>query len=140
MGAVLAGLDQRVKAFALAYVGGYVSTLGSWDTRPGGEHFFAAEGDPPPKGAALTRYEAQLSVVDPRHYIGHSRVATFLLLNAPHAWPAVWREELDALVAATPKPKTVSWFDTDEPASGRTLDGPGEAEYQSMYAWLEQNL
>ncbi len=140
MGADLAGLDERIKAYALAMVGGYVSTLGSWDTRPGGEHFFAAEGDRPPKGAALTRYEAQMSVVDPVHFIGHNKDGTFLLMNAPQYWPAVWREELDALIAATPEPKTVRWFDKDEPASGRTLDGPGEAEYQSMYAWLEQNL
>jgi hypothetical protein len=140
MGADLAGLDERIQAYALVMVGGYLSTLGSWDTRPGGEQFFAAQGGPPPKGAALRGYEAQMAVIDPVHYIGHSRGATFLLLNAPHEWPAVWREELDALIAATPKPQTARWFDKDVPASGRTLDGPGEAEYQSMYAWLEQNL
>ena len=132
------GWIARVKAFALAYVGGKVSTLGSWDTKPGGEHFFAAEGETPPKGAALKRYEAQMSVLDPAHYIGHSKDATFLLMNAPHEWPAVWREELDALIAATPQPKTVVWVDKNEPASGRTLDGPSDQQWKAMYRWLEE--
>jgi dienelactone hydrolase len=140
MGAILAGLDRRVKAYALAYVGGIVSTLGSWDTRSGGEHFFAAEGEAPPTGATLKRYEAQMSVVDPAHYIGHNAGATFLLMNAPHEWPAVWREELDALVAATPEPKTVVWVNRNEPATGRTLDGPREPQLKAMYRWLEQTL
>jgi dienelactone hydrolase len=140
MGAILAGLDPRAQAYALAYVGGKVSTLGSWDTKPGGEHFFAAEGDTPPKGAALKRYEARMSVLDPAHYIGHSKDATFLLMNAVHEWPAVWREELDALIAAAPEPKTVVWVDKDEPASGRTMDGPSDQQWKAMYRWMEDNL
>ena len=140
MGAILAGLDDRVKAYALGYVGGKVSTLGSWDTKAGGEHFFAAEGETPPKGSALKRYEAQMSVLDPALYIDHNEGASFLLLNAPHEWPAVWREELNALIAATPTPKTVVWVDKKEPPSGRTLDGPSAQHWDAMDLWLKRNL
>ena len=88
----------------------------------------------------MKRYEAQRSVVDPVHFIGHNKGGTFLLMNAPHEWPAVWREELDALIAATPKSKTVVWVNRNKPATRRTMDGPRESQAKAMLRWLEQNL
>ena len=107
MGAMLAGLDHRVKAFALAYVGGKVSTLGSWDTKPGGEQFFAAEGE---HAAQRRRPEALRGAdVRPRPRALHrSQQGRELPADERAARVAgVWREELDALIvdrSCSPRP------------------------------------
>jgi hypothetical protein len=138
MGAVLAGVDPRIKAYALALTGGYLSTLVTWDTRPGGEHYLM--GDAPAK-SALSRYEAQMSVVDPVHYIGHNKGARFLVADMKHEWPAEWRmKEVTDLVAAAPKPTTLSWYDNGRSYSGMTLYGVEDEMQKMLDTWMQKAL
>lgn len=141
MGAILAGVDPRLKAYALALTGGYLSTLVAWDARPGGEHYFENNGNPPPKGAALTRYEAQMSVVDPVHYIGHNKGASFLVADMKHQWPAEWRmKEVSDLVAAAPKATTLRWYDNGAGYTGVTLFGVEDDMQTMLDAWMQKTL
>jgi hypothetical protein len=138
MGAILAGVDPRIRAYALALTGGYLSTLVAWDTRPGGEHYLM--GDALTKGA-LSRYEAQMSVVDPVHYIGHNKGASFLIADMKHEWPAEWRmKEVSDLVAATPKATTLRWYDNGQGYSGMTLYGVEDDMQRMLDAWMQKTL
>lgn len=141
LGAILAGVDDRIKAYALALTGGYVSTLLAWDTRPGGEHYLTSGGALPLKGAAMARYEAQMSVVDPVHYIGHNKGASFLVVDMKNEWPAVWRmKEVTDLLKAAPKPKTLRWYDNGQSHSGMTLYGTEDKMQEIVHGWLERTL
>jgi dienelactone hydrolase len=111
LGALLAGVDPRVKAYVLDYAGGSNRGL---------------EG--------LTG-----EVQDPADYLAHSRGAAFLFQYTKEDTddgvfsPA----RVEKLIEAAPEPKTFQWVKGGHGALFESADSPGSRSYR---AWLERNL
>ena len=73
LGTLLAGIEDRIKAYALIGVGN-TTTYG-----PEARTWLKV-----PKGAAFTRWAAWVSVIDSLTYVRHNKTAAFLFLNGRH--------------------------------------------------------
>jgi hypothetical protein len=91
VGAVLAGVDDRVKTYVLKGV----PLLDDQE--------FKADVGP---GKAWERYVAQVAVLDLAAYVGHNKGAAFLFINGDRDYRAM-RSGM-ALMAAAPRPK--DWY------------------------------
>jgi dienelactone hydrolase len=115
-GALLAGVDERVKAYVLTYPGGSVRGT-----------------DP----------DLVADVQDPAVYVAHNRGASFLLQYGRKdvGYP---RKNIDVLIAAIPGPKTVQWVSGghyemwDKAAGMFTNKNDPRCTYHCV--WLEKNL
>ena len=116
LGGVLAGVDDRVKAYALIGM-----------ARPASNYWVL--GDPVPKGKTGTA-SAQLALWDPVSYLSHNRGSAFLFINGDGDVNAM--QDAKAFMAAAPKPKTWKVYD-----GGHALD-PGGGQVPAE--WLEENL
>jgi dienelactone hydrolase len=117
LGGVMAGVDERVKAYALIGM-----------ARPATN--YAGLGSPVPKGAKGDRIRAQLALWDPVSYLGHSGETAFLFINGDGDVNAM--RDAKAFMAAAPRPKAWKVYD-----GGHALT-PEAATY--LQKWLEQNL
>ena len=93
LGTLLAGVEDRIKAYALIGVGN-TTTYG-----PEARTLLKV-----PKGAAFKRWAAGVSVIDSLAYVRHNKTAAFLFLNGRHDWEAM--HDAKAFLAAAPEPKT----------------------------------
>ena len=111
-GALLAGVDQRIKAYVLTYAGGSVRGL-----------------------APLLVGEVQ----DPAEYVAHNRGAAFLFQYTKEDFDnqAFAPKRIAALFAATPKPKLFQWVPGYH---GEIFDSPQGRACRFHRAWLEKYL
>ena len=91
VGALLAGVDERVKAYVL--IG--VPLLDDQEFK-----------DVVPGKAAWERYTAQMAVLDLAAYVGHNKGAAFLFVNGDRDFRAMRSGK--ALMAVAPKPR--DWY------------------------------
>lgn len=128
MGAVLSGVDNRVKATVLVVGGGDWQTMLSTSTNPAAVKMRQALGEKPDLG--------MLDPIDPVHYIEHISPRQLLMQNAskddvvpPACAKALWDRAKD--------PKTIDWYPT-----GHTLDDPASrmAVFMKIMDWLGKNL
>jgi hypothetical protein len=96
--AIVAGLEDRIKAYAFIGVGGQTT----WSAEERKE--FAEDGARFPKGAAWARYVARVAVIDRVACVGYNKASAFLFLNGTRDWVAM--RDAKAFLAATPEPKT----------------------------------
>jgi dienelactone hydrolase len=118
LGGVMAGIEKRVKAYALIGM-----------ARPASNYRGLME-DATPKGKAWDRVNAQLVLWDPVTYLRHNRGSAFLFTNGDGDSNAM--QDAKAFVAAAPKPKTWKVYDgghSPTPAAGKYIQ-----------AWLQENL
>jgi dienelactone hydrolase len=118
LGGVMAGLDDRVKAYVLIGM-----------ARPASNYRGLME-DATPKGKAWDRVEAQLVLWDPVTYLGHNRGSAFLFINGDGDSNAM--QDAKAFMAAAPKQKTWKVYD-----GGHSLT-PEAAKY--LQEWIQKNL
>jgi hypothetical protein len=117
LGGVLAGVDDRVKAYALIGM-----------ARPASNYW--GLGHPVPKGAKGDHPRAQLALWDPVSYLSHNKGSAFLFINGKGDVNAM--RDAPAFMAAAPKPKTWRIY-----AGGHGLT-PAAGKY--MLQWLQENL
>jgi dienelactone hydrolase len=117
LGGVLAGVDKRVKAYALIGM-----------ARPQSNYW--GLGHPVPKGAKGDRLRAKLAVWDPVTYLSHSAGSAFLFINGKGDVNAM--RDAPAFMAAAPQPKTWKVY-----AGGHGLT-PVAGDY--LRNWLQENL
>jgi hypothetical protein len=120
-GAVMAGVEARVKAFALISCAAYLNRASQFDA-PGVARL---------QGDALDRFLAEMFAYSPVHYVRHSHGAAFLLMSSrsDRDYPIPY---VRAMLAAMPEPKRLRWH-----AAARYLD-PASYEFQSR--WLLRRL
>jgi dienelactone hydrolase len=110
IGALLAGVDPRVKAYVLDYAGG--STKG----------FYGLAG----------------TVQDPAEYLGHNRGAAFLFQYSKQDHDREFSPKaIDKLVSMAPEPKLFQWVKGGHGDLFVDADTAGSRFYR---AWLERNL
>ncbi len=118
LGGVMAGVDDRVKVYAL---------LGM--ARPTSNYRGLME-DATPQGKAWDRVEAQLALWDPVSYLSHNRRSAFLFINGNGDSNAM--QDAKAFMAAAPKQKTWKVYE-----GGHSLT-PEAAKY--LQEWMQKNL
>ncbi len=118
LGGVLAGIDDRVKAYVLIGM-----------ARPASNYRGLME-DATPTGRAWDRIVAQLALWDPVTYLRHNRGSAFLFMNGDGDSNAM--QDAKAFIAAAPDPKTWKVYD------GGHAPTAGAAKY--MQEWLLENL
>ena len=120
-GAILAGLDHRVRTYALISSATYLNRTSQFDG-PGPARL---------QGGALERFLRRMFAYSPVLYIRHNVGARFLLMNsrADRAYPIKYTR---ALRAATPGPKRLRWN-----TAGRYLD---LASYEFQSNWVLRHL
>lgn len=116
LGGVMAGVDERVKAYALIGM-----------ARPTSN--YRGLGDET-KGKTWDRTAAQLALWDPVTYLSHNRGSAFLFLNGDGDSNAM--QDGKAFMAAAPKQKTWKVYD-----GGHALT-PEAAKY--LQKWMQRNL
>jgi cephalosporin-C deacetylase-like acetyl esterase len=129
-GAILAGVDKRVKAPALL-VGG-----ANWAEIVRGESFLLDGVEEDPDRGRLRRALRRLARLDPAEYAGHISPRTVLMVNGREdatIRPAAAR----ALHAAAREPKTVSWY---EGGHNVFFGVAGEDVTAQVLSWLEREL
>ncbi|MGE0556332.1 MAG: alpha/beta hydrolase family protein, partial [Gemmatimonadales bacterium] len=124
MGALLAGVERRIRAYVLQVGdGGLVS------------HFTLGEvGAAPPPGidpAAWERWLRAMRPLEPIRFVGRARPAALLLQSARQD-QAVSTAAAIALHEAASEPKTVTWYGTGH---GLSPEATGE-----MLAWLGREI
>jgi dienelactone hydrolase len=117
LGGVLAGVDSRVKAYALIGM-----------ARPASNYW--GLGHAVPKGAKGDRTRAQLALWDPVTYLSQNAGSAFLFINGKKDVNAM--RDAPAFMAAAPKPKTWKVYD-----GGHALT-PAAGNY--LLQWLQENL
>ena len=117
-GGVLAGVDERVKAYVLIGM-----------ARPASNYRGLME-DATPTGKAWDRIAAQLALWDPVTYLGHNRGSAFLLLNGNGDSNAM--QDGKAFVAAAPDPNTWKVYSGGHSAT--------PAANRFWQAWMLKNL
>ena len=120
-GAILSGIDGRVKAYALISCAAYLNRASQFD----------APGIARPHGDALQRFLGRMFAFSPALYVAHNRGAAFLFMNSRSdaAYPIPY---VKALRAAAPAPKRLRWH-----TAGRYLDA---ASYEFQSEWLLRRL
>ena len=118
LGGVLAGIDERVKAYVLIGM-----------ARPASNYRGLME-DATPTGKAWDRIAAQLALWDPVTYLDHNRGSAFLFINGDGDSNAM--QDAKAFLAAAPDPKTWKVYDGGHSAT------PAAGTY--MQKWLQENL
>jgi dienelactone hydrolase len=105
MGGLLAGVEKRLKAYALVVGdGGLVS------------HFKAGDGEPNPlprlRKATRERWLAAMEPIEPLHWVGRATPARLLFQNGRRD-RIVPETSSRAYQAAGSEPKTLKWYDAD---------------------------
>ncbi len=118
LGGVLAGIDERVKAYVLIGM-----------ARPTSNYRGLME-DATPTGKAWERLAAQLATWDPVTYLSHNEGSAFLFINGDGDSNAM--QDAAAFVAAAPAPKKWKVYD------GGHAPTPAAGKY--IQRWLEENL
>ena len=120
-GAILSGIDDRVRAYALISCATYLNRASQFDG-PGVARL---------KGRDLQRFLKHMFALSPELYVAHSRGAAFLFMNSrtDAAYPI---PDAKALHAAAPAPKRLRWH-----TAGRYLDA---ASYAFQSEWLVRRL
>jgi uncharacterized protein len=124
MGALLAGVEQRLKTYILSVAdGGLIS------------HTIGADGRrDPPKGVPNAQWQAWLRAmypIEPIHFVHRATPASVLFQSArqDHNVPAA---DAEALHRAAPQPGTVKWYD-----AGHALDAQAHVD---QLEWLHQRI
>ena len=112
LGGVMAGVERRVKAYALIGM-----------ARPTSNYRGLME-DATPTGRAWDRVPAQLALWDPVTYLGYNRGSAFLFINGESDSNAM--QDAKAFVAAAPRPKTWKVYD-----GGHSPTPPQASTYSS---------
>jgi predicted esterase len=115
-GGVLAGVDERIKAYVLIGMARPVTNYRGLSGLP--------------KGAKGDQVAAELALWDPVNYLGRNRGAAFLLLSGKGDSNAV--QDAKAFLAAAPKPKTWRVY------SGGHSATPAANKF--WQAWMLKNL
>lgn len=114
LGALLAGVDPRVKAYVLDYAGGTTKDVSA--------------------------YGLAGRVQDPARYLAHSRGAAFLFQYTKEDTSEDGEfapEAVAELVAMAPEPKLFQWVQGEHGAIFNSADNPGSRFHR---AWLKKNL
>lgn len=134
VGGILAGVEDRIKAYVLVSAGG-----GSWrqDVPMNQEmrDYHTARGNPPPSDAAIARWNRQVAIIAPFNFIGHNQGAAFLILNSTGDFPPsghVARAAICRCAAATTQPVTVRFY--------RGSHDPNAAAYRIATRFLREKL
>jgi dienelactone hydrolase len=114
-GAVLAGVDMRLKAYVLMSGRARIST---WTS------LYAPE-------ESRERYRDLMASIDPINYIGQAAPAAIFFQNGRHEG-SIPEQEARALQRAGSEPKQVQWYDSYEVLPGQAHDDAAE--------WLHQQL
>lgn len=123
MGALLAGVERRLKTYVLAVAdGGLVA------------HALQGSSEDPPPGAPeeqWRRWLAAMKPIEPIRFVGRAAPAALFFQSALRD-RAVARDDAEAVHAAASEPKTVKWYDTEHP-----LDA---AAYLDQLRWLHEHV
>jgi dienelactone hydrolase len=119
LGSLLAGLEDRIKAYAFLAVCG-TTTYSAEEKKELGA----------PKGAAFARWAAAMSVIDNTAYVGHSRCAKLLFINGKKDANAM--HDAKAFLAAAPEGTTWRLY-----AGGHWPSDPAK---KFILAWMAKNL
>jgi len=119
LGSLLAGLEDRIKAYIFLGVSG-MTTFSPEEKKSMNV----------PTGATWARYAAQMSVSDNVAYVGHNKRAKLLFINGKDDVSAM--HDARAFLAAAPKASTWHVY-----AGGH---GPSGAANKYWQAWMQKNL
>lgn len=118
VGAMLAGVDKRIRAYILWGGSAYLSK------------FLSAQGKRMPR-KKLTEYVERMSVLDSIHHVSHAAPSALLFQNG-RVDKNVPPPDARALHQAASEPKRVAWYD-----AGHALNGQARLD---RYAWLREQL
>jgi dienelactone hydrolase len=119
LGNLLAGLEDRIRAYAFLGVSG-TTTYNAEEK----------ESLRAPTGAAFARYVAQISVIDNIAYVGHNKGAKFLFINGKGDANAM--HDAKAFLAAAPEGTTWHLYEGGH--------WPTDAATKFISAWMVKNL
>jgi cephalosporin-C deacetylase-like acetyl esterase len=100
-GSILSGLETRIRAYVLMACGGYI-TDPAWSYCATDACYTATTED-------RARYQERLSVLNPANYIGRNSGAAFLV-QASKTDQFARQPNVEALFAAAPEPKSITWY------------------------------
>lgn len=128
-GSILSRLETRIAAYALLSCGGYV-TDPSWS-------YCDCEAATAEDRA---RYLERIAVLNPVNYIGHNTGAAFLV-QASKTDPIAQEPNVEALFAAAPEPKSLTWYEGGHMlgCTGSPYDAtiPAATDHR---AWLKEHV
>jgi dienelactone hydrolase len=119
VGSLLAGLEDRIKAYVFLGLGG-TTTYSAEEKKELGA----------PTGAAFARWAARMSVIDNTAYVGHNKGAKLLFINGKDDANAM--HDAKAFLAAAPEGTTWRLYAGDH--------WPDGAAKKFIIAWLVKNL
>ncbi|HEX8691144.1 MAG TPA: prolyl oligopeptidase family serine peptidase [Longimicrobium sp.] len=123
MGALLAGVERRLKTYVLAVAdAGLVA------------HMVEGSGEDPPQGAPeeqWRRWLAAMKPIEPVRFVGRAAPASLFFQSALRD-RAVARDDAEAVQTAASEPRTVKWYDTDHPLNA-------EAHVDQL-RWLHEHV
>ena len=122
-GALLAGVERRLKTYILAVAdGGLVS------------HMMNGASEDPPRGAPVEkwrRWVAAMKPIEPIRFVHRAAPASIFFQSAEHD-RLVARDDAEAVQAAASEPKTVKWYDSDHPLNAEA--------YVDQLDWLHRTV
>jgi cephalosporin-C deacetylase-like acetyl esterase len=142
VGSILSGIETRIGAYVLMACGGYVTdpavSFCSTDA------CFSATADD------RSQYQERLAVLNPVNYIGHNTGAAFLF-QASKTDQIMLESNVEALVAAAPQPKSLTWYEAGHSwmldMGGHSLGcitfgscDPALPAFADQRAWLKEHV
>lgn len=137
VGAIVAGLDDRIDAYVFMVGEGYFTDWARILTEEG----YGADSE-----SELLRYQDRTAVINGVNYVGHNQGAAFLFEGAQALLNDVTEPSQQALFDAAPEPKTLTWYDVDGdiwlgcPRYGTGGCDPSLPVFVDHRAWLEKNV
>jgi len=137
VGAIVAGLDDRIDAYVFMVGEGYFTDWARILTELG----YGADSE-----SELLRYQDRTAVLNGVNYVGHNQGAAFLFQAAKDLLNDVTEPSQQALFDAAPEPKTLTWYEVNGdiwlgcPPHGKDDCDPGLPVFVDHRAWLEKNV